>query len=328
MKKINLFAITILGLAVLFAGCSKNDSDFEDVKTVKVSDVTTVNGAKVQQKASITSKAQFDSIVKGSLEKDFGEAIGLAVSGDTSSGRAAVATIGTEDFKAAFKDLENQFDSVKPDENGNVTLNIDWTGPIGKVSVADEGKAVEGADAIIDDMSLAISGSAKATQTSVSGNVNASAKFGASLSITDVEQLSTIKNLKLNTTGGARASNIKFATKEVGDDTELESLSGKFYLKYGLDGAMLFEAADENGTEYNGIVKVSVNINSNTSLSKEGLEAVSELLNKKNPTNEEIDQLPIKISVKIAVYDVDGNKLFDYFTADKLSEIINFGKEF
>ena len=51
-------------------------------------------------------------------------------------------------------------------------------------------------------------------------------------------------------------------------------------------------------------------------------------MNKKNPTNDEIDQLPIKISVKIAVYDVDGNKLFDYFTADKLSEVINFGKEF
>ena len=328
MKKINLFAITILGLAVLFAGCSKNDSDFEDVKTVKVSDVTTINGEKVQQKASITSKAQFDAIVKSALEDDFNESITLAVSGDRKSGRAAVAEIGTEDFKAAFKDLGEQFKKIEPDANGNVDLNVDWTGPVGKIAVADEGKAVEGADAIIEEMSLMIDGSAKATQTSISGNVDASAKFGASLNITDVEQLSTIKCLKLNKNGGARASNIKFTAKEVNDDTELDSLSGKLYIKYGLDGAMLFDVADENGTEYNGVVKVTVKINSNTSLSKDGIEALSELLNKKNPTDEEIDRLPIDISVTISVYDVDGNKLFDYFTANKLSEVINFGKDF
>ena len=328
MKKINLFAITILGLAVLFAGCSKNDSDFEDVKTVKVSDVTTINGEKVQQKASITSKAQFDAIVKSALEDDFNESITLAVSGDRKSGRAAVAEIGTEDFKAAFKDLGEQFKKIEPDANGNVDLDVDWTGPVGKIAVADEGKAVEGADAIIEEMSLMIDGSAKATQTSISGNVDASAKFGASLNITDVEQLSTIKCLKLNTNGGARASSIKFTAKEVNDDTELDSLSGKLYIKYGLDGAMLFDVADENGTEYNGVVKVTVKINSNTSLSKDGIEALSELLNKKNPTDEEIDRLPIDISVTISVYDVDGNKLFDYFTANKLSEVINFGKEF
>lgn len=328
MKKINLFAITILGLAVLFAGCKKAESDFEDVKKVKVSDVTTVAGAKVQKKAVISDKAQFDSLVKGSLEKDFGEAIGLAVSGDKNSGRAAVATIGTEDFKAAFKDLGDQFNSIKPDENGNVALNIDWTGPVGKVSVAEDGKAVEGANAIIDAMSLNISGSAKQEKDVISANVNGSAKFGASLDICDVEQLSTIQNLKLNTTGGVRATNINLKVKEVEDDSELESISGKLYIKYGFDGAMLFDVSDAEGTEYNGVVKVSVNIQSNSTLSKEGLEAVSELLNKKNPTDAEIDKLPLKIQVTIAVYDVEGNKLFDYFTANKLSEVINFGKEF
>ena len=35
-------------------------------------------------------------------------------------------------------------------------------------------------------------------------------------------------------------------------------MSGKLYIKYGLDGAMLFDVADENGTEYNGVVKVTV----------------------------------------------------------------------
>ena len=153
-------------------------------------------------------------------------------------------------------------------------------------------------------------------------------KFGASLDISDVEQLSTIKNLKLNTTGGVRATNINLKVKEVEDDSELESISGKLYIKYGFDGAMLFDVSDAEGTEYNGVVKVSVNIQSNSTLSKEGLEAVSELLNKKNPTDAEIDKLPLKIQVTIAVYDVEGNKLFDYFTANKLSEVINFGKEF
>ena len=328
MKKINLFAITILGLAVLFAGCNKNGSEFEDVKTVKVSDVTTVNGVKVQQKGTITNKAQFDSLVKEALGEDFDKAIGLAVSGDKNSGRAAVAEIGTEDFKAAFKDLGDQFKAIEPDSNGNVTLDIDWTGPVGKVAIADEGKAVEGADAIIEDLSLMISGSAKATQTAISGNIDASAKVGAALDITDVDQLSTIKNLKLYTSGGARGSNIKFTAKEVGEDTELDSLSGKLYIKYGLDSAMLFDVADNNGTEYNGVVKISATIKADQSLSKDGIEALTELLNKKNPTDEEIDRLPIDISVKIVVYDVDGNKLFDYFTADKLSEVINFGKEY
>ena len=96
MKKINFFAIAILGLAVLFAGCSKNDADFDDVKTVKVSDVTTVDGAKVQQKATITDKAQFDAIVMNSLEKDFDKAVGLAVSGDKNAGRAAEAAERSE----------------------------------------------------------------------------------------------------------------------------------------------------------------------------------------------------------------------------------------
>ncbi len=329
MKKINLFAVAVLGLAVLFAGCSKNDADFDDVKKVKVSDVTTVDGAKVQQKATITDKAQFDAIVMNSLEKDFDKAVGLAVSGDTSSGRAAVATVGVEDFKATFKDLGEQFKKIAPDENGNVDLNVDWTGPIGKLAIADEGKAVEGANAYIDDLSLNISGSAKATETKITGNVNASAKVGASLDISGVEQLETIKVLKLNTTGGARASNIKFSGKpDSEDDMDFESISGKLYFKYGLDGAMLFEAADENGTEYNGVLKVNVSIKIDQSLSKEGINKVVELLDKDNPTDEELDSLPVDVSVKIAVYDVDGNKLFDYFTANKISEIINFGKTF
>ena len=325
MKKINFFAVAILSLAVVLASCGKNDAGFEDVQTVKVSDVTTVNGAKVQQKATITSKAQFDSIVMNALEDDFNEAIGLAVSGDKNAGRAAVATIGLEDFKASFKDLGEQFGTISPDENGNVSLDVDWTGPVGKFSVADEGKAVEGADAIIEELSLNISGSAKVTQTKITGNVNATAKVGASLNVADVEQLKTIKNLKLNTTGGARASNIKFSAK---DDTEFDSISGRFYIKYGLDGAMLFEAADENGTVYNGVLKVTASVKADQSLSKEGINKLAELLDKDNPTDEEIDSIPVDVSVKIAVYDVDGNKLFDYFTADKISEIIKFGKDF
>ncbi len=325
MKKINLFAVAVLGLAVLFAGCSKNDADFEDVKTVKVSDVTTIDGAKVEAKASITNKAQFDAIVKNSLEKDFDKAVGLAVSGDKNAGRAAVATIGVDDFKATFKDLGEQFGKIAPDENGNVDLNVDWTGPVGKLAVADEGKAVEGANAYIEDLSLKISGSAKVTQTKISGNVNAAAKVGASLDISNVEQLETIKNLKLNTTGGARASNIKFSAK---DDTDFDSISGKVYIKYGLDGAMLFEAADENGTEYNGVLKVNVSVKADKSLSKEGINKLAELLDKDNLTDQEIDSLPLDVKVKIAVYDVDGNKLFDYFASNKLSEIINFGKNF
>lgn len=325
MKKINFFAVAILGLAVVLASCGKNDAGFEDVQTVKVSDVTTVNGAKVQQKATITSKAQFDSIVMGALGDDFNEAIGLAVSGDKNAGRSAVATIGLEDFKASFKDLGEQFGKISPDENGNVSLDVDWTGPVGKLSLADEGKAVEGADAIIEELSLNISGSAKVTQTKISGNVNATAKVGASLNVADVEQLKTIKNLKLNTTGGARASNIKFSAK---DDTDFDSISGRVYIKYGLDGAMLFEAADENGTIYNGVLKVTASVKADQSLSKEGINKLAELLDKDNPTDEEIDSIPVDVSVKIAVYDVDGNKLFDYFTADKISEIIKFGKDF
>ena len=329
MKKINFFAVAILGLAVLFAGCSKNEADFDDVKTVKVSDVTTVDGAKVQQKATITDKAQFDAIVKQALEKDFDKAVGLAISGDTSSGRAAVSTIGVEDFKATFKDLGEQFDKIAPDENGNVDLNVDWTGPVGKLSIADEGKAVEGANAYIDALSLKISGSAKATETKISGNVDATAKVGASLDISCVEQLDTIKNLKLNTTGGARASNIKFSAKpDSEDDMDFDSISGKVNVKYGLDGAMLFEAADENGTEYNGVLKVHVSVKVDQSLSKEGINKIVELLDKDDLTAEEMDSLPVDVSVKILVYDVDGNKLFDYFTANKISEIINFGKNF
>ena len=325
MKKINLFAVAVLGLAVLFAGCSKNDADFEDVQTVKVSDVTTVDGTKVQQKATILDKAQFDAIVKNSLEKDFDKAVGLAVSGDKNAGRAAVATIGVEDFKAAFKDLGEQFGKIAPDENGNVDLDVDWTGPVGKLAVADEGKAVEGADAYINDLSLNISGSAKVTQTKITGNVNATAKVGASLDVSNVEQLETIKNLKLNTTGGARATNIKFSAK---DDSDFDSISGRVYGKFGLDGAMLFEAADENGTVYNGVLKVNVLVKADQSLSKEGINKIVELLDKDDLTDQELDSLPVDVSVKIAVYDVDGNKLFDYFAADKISEIINFGKNF
>ena len=48
------------------------------------------------------------------------------------------------------------------------------------------------------------------------------------------------------------------------------------------------------------------------------------------------NELPTGYQAQIAVdhaegaviYDVDGNKLFDYFASNKLSEIINFGKNF
>lgn len=381
MKKIGLFIVSVFALSMGLAGCADEEAAaaFQTVEGVSVSEVAVVDGVKVQQKKSITSKEQFDEIVAPAISEDMDvlfpeeddDDYVITPSDPTSNiiGRAA-AEVTLEALSDAFRQIPEGFKSgLVADENtGKITLDYDWDGPTGALNFGDSP-----ASGAISALNLKVHAKANANQEGwVKGSGSANAAAGGTVSVSG---LTAIKNLKINAAAGANAGlnfNVHasalgplFADEEEaevksdeslpegtllpptslpegavipegfgsGDEPEektpeienpVKEFSGNLSLYAGADGALLFEAQDDKGDVYNGIIKATVTVSADTSVTMETIQsAVTAFMggDEETDTVTAIDSLPFSISVVVDIYDVEGNKLFNYATAKSIAEL-------
>ena len=319
MKKISLLFVSILALSVAFTGCKKDaDPATKKVSKVSIADVTKVDGQKVTQKEKITTPEQFEEVVLGALTNEFSGMFGEDDSVVTPStiARAAAKDITIKELEDAIEELENQFKNI--DDNAS-SINIDWTGPTGNLVLADDGKTIDGASVNISGLRVKINASHNLTSTSETVSGNATAYGEGSIAIDSKAGLPVIQNAKVNAKVSAKISKLN-ATK---DNTGVSKASGSAYGYSGVSGAVLFDVEGSDGKAYNGVVASNSSISIDTAIDKAGLEKLLKIFSEDyKPTDEELDALPVKVDIKVSVYDVNGNKLFDYIEFTKLSDLI------
>lgn len=320
MKKISLLFVSILALSVAFTGCKKDaDPATKKVSKVSIADVTKVDGQKVTQKEKITTPEQFEEVVLGALTNEFSGMFGEDDSVVTPStiARAAAKDITIKDLEEAFNELTQQFKEI--DDNAS-TINIDWTGPTGNLVLAGEDeKTIDGVSVNISGLRVKINASNNLTSTSETVSGNATAYGEGSIAIDSKAGLPVIQNAKVNAKVSAKISKFN-ATK---DNTGVSKASGSAYGYSGVSGAVLFDVEGSDGKAYNGVVASNSSISIDTAIDKAGLEKLLKIFSEDyEPTDEELDALPVKIDIKVSVYDVNGNKLFDYIEFTKLSDLI------
>lgn len=320
MKKISLLFVSILALSVAFTGCKKDaDPATKKVSKVSIADVTKVDGQMVTQKEKITTPEQFEEVVLGALTNEFSGMFGEDDSVVTPStiARAAAKDITIKELEESFNELTQQFKEI--DDNAS-SINIDWTGPTGNLVLTDEdGKTVDGVKVNLSGLRVKINASNNLTSTSETVSGNATAYGEGSIAIDSKAGLPVIQNAKVNAKVSAKISKFN-ATK---GNTGVSKASGSAYGYSGVSGAVLFDVEGSDGKEYNGVVASNSSISIDTAIDKAGLEKLLKIFSEDyEPTDEELDALPVKIDIKVSVYDVNGNKLFDYIEFTKLSDLI------
>ena len=320
MKKISLLFVSILALSVAFTGCKKDaDPATKKVSKVSIADVTKVDGQKVTQKEKITTPEQFDEIVLGALTNEFSGMFGEDDSVVTPStiARAAAKDITIKELEESFNELTQQFKEI--DDNAS-SINIDWTGPTGNLVLTDEdGKTIDGASVNISGLRVKINASNNLTSTSETVSGNATAYGEGSIAIDSKAGLPVIQNAKVNAKVSAKISKLDVTVDNVG----VSKASGSAYGYSGVSGAVLFDVEGSDGKEYNGVVASNSSISIDTAIDRDGIAKLSKIFSEDyEPTDEELDALPVKVDIKVSVYDVNGNKLFDYIEFTKLSDLI------
>lgn len=320
MKKLSLFFVTVLALSVAFTGCKKDaDPATSKVSKVSIADVAKVDGQKVAQKEKITTPEQFDEIVLSAIGKELGNLISSSGSVATPSdiARAAVKDITIKELEDSIDDLAKQFKDI---DSNATEINIDWTGPTGNLVLADEdGKTVDGVKVDITGLRVKINASDAKTQTSETVSGSATAYGEGSIAIDSKAGLAVIQNAKINAKTSAKINKLSVTMDSAG----ISKASGSIYGYAGLSGAVLFDTAAADGKEYNGVVATNSSVSVDTAIDRDGLAKLTTLFSDDyEPTAEELDALPVKIDIKVSIYDVNGNKLFDYITITKLSELI------
>jgi len=320
MKKISLLFVSILALSVAFTGCKKDaDPATKKVSKVSIADVTKVDGQKVTQKEKITTPEQFDEIVLGALTNEFSGMFGEDDSVVTPStiARAAAKDITIKELEESFNELTQQFKEI--DDNAS-SINIDWTGPTGNLVLTDEdGKTIDGASVNISGLRVKINASNNLTSTSETVSGNATAYGEGSIAIDSKAGLPVIQNAKINAKVSAKINKLNVTMDNVG----VSKASGSAYGYSGVSGAVLFDVEGSDGKEYNGVVASNSSVSIDTAIDRDGIAKLSKIFSEDyEPTDEELDALPVKVDIKVSVYDVNGNKLFDYIEFTKLSDLI------
>lgn len=330
MKKIKFLAVAFTAVALLFTGCENVagllGGDSGSVKSVKVSEVTTINGQKVQQANKVENKEQFDQVVLAGL---MGSASSLIPSRsetgtpDFDDFRAAVKSVTIDALGDSFDDLEAQFDKAGEGD----TVKIDWKGPTGKLDFAgtefDELK--NNVEAVIDDLYIKVDATHSESGTTETVKGSSSAKAAGSITVSSLPS-SPIPNAKVNAAASLKASKISATAVETNDDTEITSASGTIAFSSGFDSAFLFDVEDDSGKRYNGVIKATASVKVNQKLSKEKIEefaAITEELGKRKSTDYSKLDKYATVKISIDVYDVNGHKLFTYFSADSISSLMS-----
>ena len=318
MKKLKILALSLAALTLMFAGC-KNNAELQEVKTVKVSDVTKVNGKKVAQKEKVTDKADFNAIVLPSVYETIAGTV-AASTGGLSDGsddgdwnlRAAVKTITTSELEKSFNDLVEQFE--KADDESSIS--IDWTAPTGKIDLEEDD-----IDLVLDTMYVKFNATSSQSGDTESATINGSAKGAGSLTVSNME--GAIPNLKLNATTGVKVTKAAVTGKESGHTTKFTSASGKVAAYAGTDSAFLFDVTSK-GKDYNGVVKISASVKVDQKLTPELLNEIQTSINSVAKGNYSALDKYLTVKVTIDVYDVNGKKIFNYLEANSVSDIMTY----
>ena len=371
MKKTKWLAVAI-ALTFAFVSCQKEPSDSEKkpakVSEVSISDVTVINNKSVEQKTSVQNAEEFETVVLPVIAEQvitFASAIIAENSEDSEEAiittkeninfAREAETLTLKTLEAAFDDLPKKLKESATIDNEKMTASIDfdWEGPTGNINTE-----MPGVEASVSKLNMKIKGSLNGDQETQKINLNGSASANAafSLSATIPEEFGAdgLKNIKLNVLGNANADKISLVgnpellaiANSMEDDTDgenkdepavdpatlFDSISGKLYLYGGISGASYFEVKNAD-KEYNGVIKATVNLSIDESLSKDKIVSIINTLEKLDSKESEVsgkdlDTLPVKINIAISVYNVAGKKLFDYLTVDSFEKLEETAKKF
>lgn len=335
MKKISLLTVGLLAISLVFTGCPKEaeSKETEGVKTVEVTSVVE-SDSEVEVKGDLSNMTMETFVSEIGMEV-FAEIAGLFNTenpdplgeGNINAARAAITN---DDFEKSFADLEEQFNKFSEamdgfETTGSAEGKIDWAGPTGEWS------PIEGIDASIEALYLKayVSENLDTENLTATAKASASAKAKGSVSLKNIEGISTVKNAKANINVVAMASDLKAAGKLLGEsfDETIDSVSGKIYLSGAVDSAVYFDT-----TNYNGVLKVTANAKVNQSLSKDLIKELgvfdntSDSEESSGPTEEQLKALDKLISMDVTVnlYDVKGVKKAELLKINSASELFAF----
>ena len=365
MKKTKWLAVAI-ALTFAFVSCQKEPSEPAKEKPAKVSevsisDVTVVNNKSVEQKTSVQNAEEFETVVLPVIAEQFITFASAIIAEDSEETNGNI-NFSREAETLTLKTLETAFDELPKklkesatidDEKMTASIDFDWEGPTGNINTE-----MPGVEASISKLNMKIKGSLNGDQEtqkiSLNGSASANAAFSLSATIPEEFGAEGLKNIKLNVLGNANADKISLVgnpellamANSMEDDTDgenkdepavdpatlFDSISGKLYLYGGISGASYFEVKNA-GKEYNGVIKATVSLSIDESLSKDKIVSIINTLEKLDSKESEVsgkdlDTLPVKINIAISVYNVAGKKLFDYLTVDSFEKLEETAKKF
>lgn len=365
MKKTRLLVLSALLFGLVFVGCQKEPKE-EPKKEVKVSEVSTtdvavVNNQPVEQKTAVQNAEEFNQVVLPAIAEQVGKIASSifaenSESNDNINFAREAKTLTAEALSKAFEEFPKKLKEAADVNEKEMTASIDfdWKGPTGNIET--EMTGVEASISALD-MKIKASGSVdkETGKINASGNASANAAGSASVILPEDFGADGLKNLKLNALAKLEADKIKFvgspellAMAMSGDNedgssgenanidpaTLIESASGKLKVYAGVSGASYFEVKDTTANkEYNGVIKASISLSIDESLSKDNIVSILKTLDTLDAkgsqiSGKDIDALPVSININISVYDVKGKKLFDYLTVDSFAKLEEISKQF
>ena len=369
MKKTRLLVLTALLFGFAFVACQKEPEGPKDepkktsqVTEVSTTDVAVVNNQPAAQKTTVKDVAQFNEVVLPAIAEQVGN-IASAIFAENSNESKGTVNFAREAETLTVEALNKAFEEFpkKLQESANInqeemkaSIDFDWNGPTGNIETG-----VTGAEASISALDVKIKGSLnvdKETQKiNVSGDASGNAAGSLSANIPADFGADGLKNIKLNVLAKVNAENIAIVgnpellamANSMDDETDgenkdepeidpatlFDSVSGKLYLYAGVSGASYFEVKGTDSNEYNGVIKATISLSIDESLSKDKIISIFNTLealdsNESGISGKDIDKLPVSINIAISVYDVSGKKLFDYLTVDSFAKLEETVKQF
>ncbi len=362
MKK-SLFKGTLVMSALLsamvLAGCGgETESESSSVENISISSV--IPGTVAPEAEPVT-----ETVFKATVENEIKEEIkGLVTSGFkayVSTGKRAAVT--STALSEAFNKIPESFKMTEDETSGSVKGS--WSAPTGPLDFGEDAPKGLSArlDAMRFNLNASYKMTGTEEVPVAIGTANGSARLAGSAEFDFTDNTdSVIKSGKLNVLFTAGLSNVSakvsgenlallmgetseepltqivanpepsYTYEEDDDDFDpvaligaLDSISGTVSNYDGINAAIYFEAKDDSGKVYNGILKIDITVDIYYKLSKENLTALADVITafiNETDVDENIAKLDelAGVSADISVYDVSGEKVFTYFSAEKLSD--------